>query len=191
MTFKEFVRGCMEPLEAMQLPYGMNLDAIMRADLNYLIESAGIPPEMTKPHAQAWLNVEGAKRVKAVCVELATFLDVPLLPTVKAVWNRLYPKADAARLACDRCGGTGWISVEGPHGASAAYPCTHQPETDADRRMGVPMHPSVAAHYRQLDIEAEGRKALYVGSVGKVNSEDFKRANTRQLARLIGGKESQ
>lgn len=112
MTFKEFVKGCMEPLEAMQLPYGMNLDAILRADMNYLIESAGVPPEMQKPHAQAWLNVEGAKRVKAVCAELVTFTDIPLLPTVRAVWGRLYPNRSIAAPDCEYCAGTGWEERE-------------------------------------------------------------------------------
>ena len=188
MTFKEFVQGRMEPFEAMQLPYGMNLDSILRANLNWLIESAGVPPEMTRQHAQAWLKVEGAQRVKAVCDELQTFLDVPLLPTVKAVWHRLYPKADAARLACERCGGSGWISVNGPHGTSAAYPCTHQPETESDRRMGVRIPPAVATHYRQLDIEAEGRKAVCEGQGGNHSVDDFKRANSRTVAGIAAGR---
>lgn len=73
------------------------------------------------------------------------------------------------REECQRCGGTGWCSVKGPHGTSAAYPCTHGHghETDADRRMGVRLHPSVAAHYRQLDIEALSRAEKYIGHGGR------------------------
>ena len=83
------------------------------------------------------------------------------------------------RKECQRCGGSGWISVQGPHGTSAAYPCTHQPGTDADRRMGVQIHPSVVAHYRQLDIEADGRRRRWIGSGGRPNSE--------VVADIVGG----
>ena len=97
-------------------------------------------------------------------------------------------EAAKTRGECQRCDGAGWISVQGPHGTSAAYHCSHQPETESDRRMGVSIHPALAAQYRQLDIEAEGRKAVCEGNGGKHSVDDFKRANTRTVAGIAAGR---
>ena len=80
------------------------------------------------------------------------------------------PGQDAARQAreeCQRCGGSGWISVEGPYGTSAAYPCSHGPETELDRRQGVRISPALHRHYAALDEAAAPERERWTGSGGK------------------------
>lgn len=167
MTFREFVQSRMEPFEAMQLPYGMALDGILRADLNWLMEAAKVPPDSKKPHGLAWISVEGARRVSDVCHELATYSDVPLLATVKSVWNRMYPAPCEERLRCPYCNGMGWVIVEGEFGTSAARPCSHQPPTESELCMGVRISPAVRRHYIHLEQDAAQRRKRWIGSGGK------------------------
>ena len=187
MTFKEFVQARMEPFAAMQLPYGMNLDAILKADLNWLLEAAGVPPDMKRDHAQSWLKVEGAKKVKEVCDELMTFQDVPLLPTVRAVWNRLHPDPADARRNCERCEGAGWIQVDGPFGLGAAFPCTHAPATEADTRMGLKIPPAMRTRYMREERESRPRAEVWQGTGGKVDRDEMKRVNLATIGRILDG----
>ena len=64
-----------------------------------------------------------------------------------------------ARLRCYHCNGAGWISVEGPYGTSAAYPCYHRSPTESEQRMGVriPPHSAVEAHYQAEHREVPAR----------------------------------
>jgi hypothetical protein len=63
----------------------------------------------------------------------------------------------ATRENCQRCGGSGWIEVQGEFGLTACYPCSHGPETDADRRMGVRITPALRRHYAQEAVRGEER----------------------------------
>jgi hypothetical protein len=66
-----------------------------------------------------------------------------------------------AREDCGRCNRSGWLSVEGPYGTSAAYPCSHKPESEQDRRMGVRVPASLESHYKRESIEAEERQKTW------------------------------
>lgn len=112
----------------------------------------------------AWLedHAKGDRsRATAFITSVTEFANMPTIAELNKLWYQMWPNVDTvkreAREKCQRCGGTGWITVQGPYDTSAAYPCTHQPETDADRRMGVRIHPSVAKHYAAEGIPAEGR----------------------------------
>ncbi len=120
-----------------------------------------------------WLDSAPAQMVRATVTDCSEFEKVPTIADVRSVWNRLFPPASNLRKDCPRCAGEGWVTVDGPYGTSAAYSCTHQPATEADKRMGVRMHPSTAEHYRQLEVEAAPRRAEWVGSGGKVNHKNL------------------
>lgn len=68
----------------------------------------------------------------------------------------------AMRLGCPRCQGNGYISVAGPFGTSAAYPCTHQAETESDRRMGVRISPAIARRYSAQAVEADSAQVEFL-----------------------------
>ncbi len=76
-------------------------------------------------------------------------------------------QARSVRESCHRCGGSGWISVDGPYGTSAAYPCSHNNESEADRRAGVRISPALHRHYGALSEAAEPDRDRWTGSGGK------------------------
>ncbi len=92
--------------------------------------------------------------------------------------------AAETRKGCHRCGGTGWISVDGPFGLSAAYPCTHQEETESDRRMGVRIPPAQASAYM---AEAQRADQAHVAFMEKREKglKGFERVTREDVENLI------
>lgn len=174
MTFRKFVNDQVVRLTAFE-DFNRLADGGKKEYADLLFDLAKEPQPKRDRSAMDWTDSEPARNVKAVIDEGMEFQKHPTMHDIRSIWKRLVSApAQAMRTECERCDGTGWISVDGPHGTSAAYHCTHQPETLADRRMGVRIHPSLARHYSQLDIEAAGRRALYVGSGGNINAEELK-----------------
>jgi len=66
-----------------------------------------------------------------------------------------------AREDCEYCHGDGFRSVAGPYGTSAAYPCSHKPMTDSDRRMGVPMPRGAGSMYQREHQAIPGRTEAF------------------------------
>lgn len=101
-----------------------------------------------------WLE-EHAKGDKSRAAQFITsvteFANMPTIAQLNTLWYQMWPNKDTiareAREVCQRCHGTGFISVDGPFGLSAAYPCTHAPETEADRRMGLRLTPALQSSY--------------------------------------------
>lgn len=172
MRFNEFVKKRMEPFAALKPPYGMKYEDMYPALGACLIELAGLKSGATKATELDWIQtVEGA-RVNQVCREAAENEECPTTTTLRSIWKRLFPPESAVRKECPRCHGEGFVVVDGPYGTSAAYPCSHKPETDADRRMGVRITPAVEGRYKREAVEAAARyragyKNLSAGDRGK------------------------
>ncbi len=141
MNFKRFVGEQVERLCAFEafarLPEGGKKEFV-----NALFDKAGEQKPQRDRSAFDWRDSIPANQVVSVINECLDFVNSPSLADVRAVWNRLFPPVAELRKDCDRCEGTGWVIVEGPFGTSAAHPCTHQPETEQDRRMGVRINPA-------------------------------------------------
>ena len=174
MIFTEFVKQQVERLGSIA-DFSMKISMPGQMEITeWLIAAANESSMKRKRSGQAeWLREsEPARRVKAVIDECVEFESAPGLADIRAVWRRVNPPKEQARNECPRCQGTGFIVVDGPYGTSAAYPCSHKPETDADRRMGVRIAPAVEGRYKREAVEAAARyragyKNLSAGDRGK------------------------
>jgi hypothetical protein len=118
-------------------------------------------------HAERWKVLMARSRSDSHAIRAIDSLisTAHFFPTVAEIIQACeYTPDDQAlakrRLNCQICGGNGWRTVEGPYGTSAAFPCTHQEElTSAERRIGVPLDPSVQRMYHNLQEQAAERKA--------------------------------
>lgn len=180
MTFKRFVADQTARLSAFEAFARMPEDG-KKGFVELLFEKASEPSPRRDRSEIDWYSDEPGRRVCTVIRECLEFENVPSLADIRAVWNRLYPAARQVSPDCTRCAGSGWVTIAGPFGTSAAYPCTHQPESEADRRMGVRIHPALGEYYAALEREAAPRRAIYVGSNGSPNRE--------ALQRLMRGRE--
>jgi hypothetical protein len=149
MTFREFVTEQINRLKSFA-NFSRDVPEDGQKEIRrWLEERAGCDPKARSESTIKWLEYdEGARRVKAVIDECLTFETMPDLRTMRAVWDRMYPPMNQQRAACDRCQGSGWITVEGPYGTSAAHPCSHRAPTEADQRMGVRISPTVERMYQ-------------------------------------------
>ena len=154
MKFKEFVHEQVNRLDAIP---GFQMSDAGRLEIAYWIakESGGAG---IRNGAADWIREsEPARMVKSVLDEAVEWTTPPGLADLKATWIRLFPPLTEQRSNCERCEGSGWIVVEGPYGTSAAYPCSHKAETEADSRIGVRFAPAVQ---RQYAAEAEAAERL-------------------------------
>ena len=105
----------------------------------------------------------------------------------------------AIRHRCGRCQGVGYIIVAGEYGTSAAYPCSHKAESEADRRMGVRFAPAIAKHYSEEqtlserdDIWIENFRAKQREKMAnppqKPRKAELKRVTADDVAAIIGGR---
>lgn len=136
----------------------------------------------------SWLETKakGDKQDAMVFVtELTEFENLPKLAEMNALWKRLFPTPSEARRECSRCDGTGYVQVDGPFGLSAAYPCTHQPETDADRRMGVRMSPALAARYAAEHREADQRELAMMQKRERGELKGFERVTQAEVDAIL------
>jgi hypothetical protein len=141
---------------------------LMEANLSYPPDKDG-----ATALAKSISKFSSSERHAALVVE--TWIDTwPQFPKpsdirqqCETIKDPTYEAIQRTREDCNRCGGTGWISVDGPFGTSAAYHCSHQPESEQDRRMGVRISPALARHYGALDAAAEPERDRWVGSGGK------------------------
>jgi hypothetical protein len=118
----------------------------------------------------AWLeeHAAGSKANATVFItEVTQWENLPKISDLNSLWRQMFPKPEDVRRDCERCGGSGWIEVQGKFGLSAAYQCHHGPVSDADRRMGVRLSPALRRHYSQEQIAARERAKRWVGSGGK------------------------
>jgi len=155
MNFEEFATEQLDRLGCIQ-EWSLKVSAAGQKEIvRWLLETANDPTPKRKRHsASEWLRESpAAQRIKAVIDECVEFETPPGLADIKAVWRRVNPPANETRKSCQRCVGSGFIQVDGPYGTSAAYPCSHGPETERDQRMGVLIAPAVESHY-----QAEGRE---------------------------------
>ncbi|HZL57796.1 MAG TPA: hypothetical protein VFC21_11965 [Bryobacteraceae bacterium] len=93
--------------------------------------------------------------------------------------------ARAQREKCGRCGGSGYVEVQGEFGMTAAYPCTHLPMTDSDARMGLKIPPAMRPGYMRERREAEPRAEVWRGSGGKPNQDELKRVNAATIGKIM------
>jgi hypothetical protein len=137
----------------------------------------------------AWMQSDSGSRVNQVCLEAADGEECPTAATLKSIWRRLYPPMNEQRENCGRCGGSGFIIVDGEHGTSGAYPCSHRAESEADRRMGIRFSPVTARLYAKDMREAEERKIAWAkNSNNPINKSfvDKKKLVERIIAPLAG-----
>ncbi len=138
-----------------------------------------------------WLE-DHAKGDRSRANEFITSVtEMPQMPTIaqlNALWYQMWPNKDTAareaREECSRCGGSGYIEVAGPFGMGSAYPCSHQPETDADRRMGLKIAPSMVRHYQQDAEDSQVRKEAWGKSEHNPMRGGLVRVTNEQIARL-------
>jgi hypothetical protein len=158
LKFNEYVKRRMEPFAALKPPFGMNYTDMVNPLGKCLVDLAGVKSTAEKATELEWMQSDEGSRVNQVCAEAADSDECPTVATLKAIWKRFFPPLNEQREHCTRCGGSGYIIVEGEYGTSGAYPCSHKPETDADRRMGVRFAPNTARLYAKNLEDAEKRK---------------------------------
>ena len=138
----------------------------------------------------AWLETKanGDKQAAMTFVtEVTEFENLPKISDLNALWRRLNPKPEEVRKDCHRCQGSGFVQVEGPYGLSSAYPCTHQPETESDRRMGLRMTPTQAKRYMDESTEAGKRQVEWFKRREKSgDTKQFQRVTQADVDALIG-----
>ena len=138
-----------------------------------------------------WLedHAKGDKsRAVAFITSVTEFANMPTIAELNKHWYGMFPNKDTAareaREECSRCNGTGWIEVAGPFGMSSAYPCSHQPESEADRRMGLHIAPSMIPHYAQEARESEVRKEAWSKNKHNPMRGGLVRVTNEQIAGL-------
>ena len=164
MTFREFLSdridthlGSIRPAEYS----GQTLERMVPAYLAVLVELAA-PESKSQTTRLAWMATQAGERANAVLAAFAESPDavLPTAPEIRSCWARNWPSEARETLrGCPGCGGNGWNSVEGPYGASAAYPCDHTGRQN--ERMGVAISPAVEEHYRQEAVAAQRRRAAW------------------------------
>ena len=166
MKFDEFVVEQVERLGAIPEFVAKVTEGGRKEIVKWLTKEADEPtPARQRLGASERIHESpAAGRVKSVIDECVEFTAPPGLSDIKAVWRRLNPPLNEQREKCSRCGGTGWIVVQGEYGTSAAYPCTHKPKTEAEDRLGVKFAPAVAAQYSREIIESRERNEAWRAS---------------------------
>ncbi len=186
MTFREFVTEQIGRLKAFA-NFGRDVPEDGQKEIRrWLEERAGCDPKARSESTLKWLEYdEGARRVKAVIDECLTFETLPDLRTMRAVWDRVYPPQNLVRQSCERCGGTGWVTVLGAFGTSAAYPCTHGPKTASEARLGVKFAPAVAALYSHHDRAATDRHEEWLRQRAKIHDPKFQKITHADVDALL------
>jgi hypothetical protein len=194
MTFRMFVGDQLGRLSQFR-EFAMLPEDGRREIIAWVAKQSGEKLDKRDRTALDWLSTsEPARRVKALCDELADFeqLTEPL-QTIRAVWRRLNPdekaqaleQRSAARKDCERCDGTGFVIVEGPDGLSVAYPCSHQPESEADRRKGVGISPAMAKRYIAEQEEARKRRIAFLQRRADGKAPGFHRVDQSDVDALM------
>ncbi len=185
MTFRKFVNEQIARLTAFE-DFNRLADTGKKEYSDLLFDLAQEPQPKRDRSALDWLDSAPARNVKAVIDEGIEFQKHPTLYDIRAIWKRLIAAPLAsARQQCERCHGTGFVEVEGPFGLSSAYPCTHQPETEQDRRMGLRMTPVQARSYMREMKEAAPRAAVWQGTGGHVKQDELKRVNLATIGKIL------
>lgn len=94
-------------------------------------------------------------------------------------------QAAESRQKCQRCQGSGFISVQGPFGLSAAFPCTHGPETESDRRMGVKLSPAQSSQYRQESRRSDATHVAFMQKRANGELKGFERVTQSDVDALL------
>jgi len=186
MTFREFVLEQMARLRAFA-----EFDAKVPADgqkeiRKWMEDRAKCDPKAVSASVMSWIqNDEAARRVKTVIDECLTFESLPDLRTMRAVWDRLFPPENVLRKSCGRCGGAGWVVVDGEYGASAAYPCSHGPETAAEARMGVRFAPATAKQYAIEETASSERQEEWLRSRAEKHQKGFQKITQADVDAIL------
>lgn len=137
----------------------------------------------------AWLETKAAgdkQNAMTFITEVTEFENLPRIADLNALWRRLNPKPEEVRKDCARCQGSGFVTVPGPYGLSSAYPCTHQPDTESDRRMGLRMNPAQAKRYMNQVAESDKRHVAWLQRREKSgDSKQFNRVTKDDVDALI------
>lgn len=174
MKFIEYVARQMEPFGGMNAPNGQ-LYATMRKPLaDCLIGLSGESEATQMVSAQSWSATRPGERVAAVCRECATFEECPTITIVRAVWERLFPKADGSARKCRQCNGDNFVSRDGPHGLTYAIPCDHGGQFNDP---GMTLGARQSAKYHQEGEDAKAREIMWR------NSESFRKGCTPEGVR--------
>ena len=184
MTFKRFVADQCARMTSFD-NFAKLPEAGRKEIVDWIFARAAEPDARLDRTEMDWLyHSTPAKKVKGLVDECLEFEAGPGIHEIKQVWNRLNPPANVAREECSRCNGTGWIEVQGPFGMSAAYPCSHQPETEGDRRMGLKIAPSMVSHYVREASDSEIRKEAWGKDPNNSMNRGLKRVTSEDIARL-------
>ena len=199
MKFVDFVSRRMEPFLTMKVPYGCKYESMFPVLRDCIIDCAKVTRTVSKASELEWMQSEEGKRVDELCSEIARLDEIPTVGEFRQMWFRLNPPVSKQREECRRCGGSGWIVVEGEYGTSAAYPCSHKAESEADRRMGVRFAPSVAKHYSEEQTLSE-RDQVWIDKFRaqqrdkianppqKPRKAELKRVTADDVAAILGGR---
>ncbi len=185
MTFRKFVNEQIARLTAFE-DFNRLADTGKKEYSDLLFDLAQEPQPKRDRSAVDWMDSAPARNVKAVIDEGIEFQKHPTLYDIRAIWKRLITAPMATeRAGCDRCEGTGFVIVQGPHGTSAAYPCTHQTATDSDLRMGVRISPALNRAYTAEAIQGNKNHIAFLQKRAAGELKGFQRITQADVDDLL------